>query len=142
MSPSFFIQKAAFFPFGTNTDGRELPWLLITPGPKANVRTALATSGVLLNDGWLPVALGDTPEIDTWCVRIVDEAVYLRQRGLEPLHLSQDQAATWRSQIIKQGLLNLVYNPAGRLTGAPRSMDELYDVLTHKQALCARVPLL
>ncbi|MFI9271921.1 hypothetical protein ACIGXM_14540 [Kitasatospora sp. NPDC052896] len=141
MPPIFFSQKAVFFPFGTNTEGRELPWLLITLGPKASVRTAVATSGVLLNDGWQPVALGDTPEIDTWCVRIVDDAVYIRQRGLEPLHVHQDQAASWRAQIMRQKSLSLVYNPVSRLGGQPESSSQLYEILTHRQALCARVPL-
>lgn len=122
-------------PFASRTPERTLPWLAVVPAAPLAPTALLHGSPGLREDGWLPVAAGDTPDISTWSVRITHGVAWLRRRGGEPQHTG-DQPERWLELIRASGGLNLVYNPVGQFAMG------LSALALSPFALCARVPLI
>lgn len=133
-TPSFQRFPLAMIAFSTRTPERELPWLLIIPAPGTDSRTVLSGTAILREDGWLPVASGDTPDVAAWTCRVVGEDVYFRQHGGEPQRVQQTDVE-WRGMILADGGLCLVFNPFGSVD------DPIEDTATSPFCLCARAAL-
>lgn len=134
MPPKLLSESIIFLsPFESRTEERTLPWLPIAPAPQADAGSRTRFTRTLLADGWLPVSRGDTPAVDTWSVRIVDDLVWLRQ-SLSP-HSTGQRDERFRQLIVEQQALHLVYNPMATPFTNPAALA------LSPFAICARVPL-